>query len=717
MNIIHTTICCLGGLTLPAVAALSFSVDSATYEASDDIVASWSGGPGKGKDWIGICADGVTPTKASSEDWLYIGGTQTSKKRGPKNGSVTFTGLSLSEGSYSAFYLSDDTNTVLSGPVNFTVTDGSGGGGPAVTLSKSTYDTGETITVNFTDGPANATDWVGIYTPGQTPANGTPSTLWSYTNGQSSGAVDFTNPGLVAGDYVAFFLENDGYTVLDGPVAFSVSDVSAPSNFYTNKASYNFDETITVNYTDGPGSSTDWIGLYYPGQTPAQGTGALLWSYTTGTSGSVSFSNPGLQVGDYEAYFLANDGYSVIEGPISFSISGSAGPAVPEWVKPTFKRIHGVVGNAYTGKIGAYASDPDLGDTLAYSLVSGPSWLSVSSDGVLSGTPTSNDVGSNSFVLKATDLGGNNSEATMTIEVCAAGAESITELKVLSFNLWHGLGKINFGHRKGVEAIILSGADLIGTQETVDNVSGTNAYQAQKIADLLGWYYSPAGSGDSGIVSRYPITSEFTAGIANGIKIKLTSNASQEVIFYNCHLDYVYYGPYEAQLNGATAQKVLTEENKSQRDEQIAAIIAGMNPHLNSANNTPVILTGDFNAPSHLDWTSATSSWHGGVGYVAWPTSIACVNAGLLDSYRMVHPDPAADPANTWSPLHGGGEAQDRIDFIYYKGNDLNATASEVFTTALEVTLGPWGSDITPALNNTWPSDHAAVLTTFSVTP
>lgn len=83
----------------------------------------------------------------------------------------------------------------------------------------------------------------------------------------------------------------------------------------------------------------------------------------------------------------------------------------------------------------------------------------------------------------------------------------------------------------------------------------------------------------------------------------------------------------------------------------------------------------------------------------------------------MVHPDPAADPANTWSPLHKGTETQDRIDFIYYKGSNLSATASEVFTTAVEVSVGAWGSDITPALDNTWPSDHATVLTTFSVVP
>ena len=75
----------------------------------------------------------------------------------------------------------------------------------------------------------------------------------------------------------------------------------------------------------------------------------------------------------------------------------------------------------------------------------------------------------------------------MNIIIYAAGSESVSTLKVMSFNLWHGLGQINNGHRKGLEAILLSDADVVGTQETVDNVSGSNAYQAKKIAEELGW--------------------------------------------------------------------------------------------------------------------------------------------------------------------------------------------------------------------------------------
>ncbi|BDS08176.1 hypothetical protein NT6N_32160 [Oceaniferula spumae] len=723
MKYITHTLLCMLAMALHA-SGLTLTSDSNNYPSVSSITVSWTAGSGNGKDWIGLYSAGVTPGSQHAIEWAYIGGTQSSTANGPTDGSVTFTNVSLAAGSYSLYYLSNDTYNIAAGPTSFSVSNA-----PTVSTNKSSYTSGETITVSYANGPANDADWIGVYLNGQTPGQGAASSFWAYTNGtqtagsgSASGSVDFTNPGLAAGNYSVFFLENDGFTVLSGPYNFSVVQGSGGGpSVTTNKSSYAYDETITVDFAGGPANDADWIAVYPSGQTPGVG-GYALWLYTNGTtstgggssSGTIYFSSPGLSPGNYDIYFLENNGYTVLSGPSTITVESQAGPALPKWAVSTFRRVHGVVGNAYVGKIGAYAADPDAGDTLSFSLVSGPSWLSVASNGTLSGTPASGDVGTNTFVVRATDLGNNSADATMTIKVFASGAEAVSQIKVLSYNLWHGFGKINNGHRKGLESIIQSDADIIGTQETVDNVSGSNVFQAQAVAEALGWHWSPV-SGDSGIISRYPITEEFSAGIANGIKVELTASPKKEVILYNCHLDYLHYGPYAAQLSGATSKKVLREEKKSQRDEEIADIISNMSAHLNNANNIPVILTGDFNAPSHLDWTSATASSHGGVGYVAWPTSLACVNAGLLDSFRMIHPNPANTPGNTWSPLFKGSEAQDRIDFVYYKGHGLTVTDSQVYVKAVEVTLGAWGSSITPALNNTWPSDHSAVLSTFTV--
>lgn len=66
-------------------------------------------------------------------------------------------------------------------------------------------------------------------------------------------------------------------------------------------------------------------------------------------------------------------------------------------------KANALEGAAYTGQsIAGDAQDAD-GDTLTFSVLSGPAWLNVSSNGVLSGTPASTDVGTNQWVIEVTD--------------------------------------------------------------------------------------------------------------------------------------------------------------------------------------------------------------------------------------------------------------------------------------------------------------------------
>lgn len=61
------------------------------------------------------------------------------------------------------------------------------------------------------------------------------------------------------------------------------------------------------------------------------------------------------------------------------------------------------------------AADPDLGDTLTYSKVSGASWLTVASDGTLSGTPPS--AGVSTAVVRVTDQDGLHDTAELVFDV------------------------------------------------------------------------------------------------------------------------------------------------------------------------------------------------------------------------------------------------------------------------------------------------------------
>lgn len=77
----------------------------------------------------------------------------------------------------------------------------------------------------------------------------------------------------------------------------------------------------------------------------------------------------------------------------------------------------GVIGVAYSGSLSSDASDPNPTDTLTFSKTSGPAWLTVASNGTLSGTPPAGSSGTNAFTVRATDPGGLFAESMLNILV------------------------------------------------------------------------------------------------------------------------------------------------------------------------------------------------------------------------------------------------------------------------------------------------------------
>lgn len=72
---------------------------------------------------------------------------------------------------------------------------------------------------------------------------------------------------------------------------------------------------------------------------------------------------------------------------------------------------------AYAASVAIFASDADAGETLTFSKVSGPTWLTIASNGSLTGTPTNADVGTNALVVRVTDSSGAVDEASLSIQV------------------------------------------------------------------------------------------------------------------------------------------------------------------------------------------------------------------------------------------------------------------------------------------------------------
>lgn len=347
---------------------------------------------------------------------------------------------------------------------------------------------------------------------------------------------------------------------------------------------------------------------------------------------------------------------------------------------------------------------------------------------------------------KKNDRLGTTSTTTFKPKTLQVTANSTNiKLKVLQLNVWQEGTKVTGGFNGVIDAIIQSGADLITLSE-VRNYNNTD-FSARVVAALKAknlTFYSFKDD-NVGIVSRYPIASFKTGIYGNSFdKAIVKLNVNTEVAVYSAHLDYLNYACYLPRgYDGNSFQKIsqpVTDVNtilnsnlQSTRDEEIAAFIK--DAKLESDNGRIVILGGDFNEPSHLDWVSAQKNLfdhHGTI--VLWQSSVTLYNKGYKDSYRVKNPDPVQRPGFTWAAYNTSAslsslvwapdaDERDRIDYIYYadKNNRVSVDESIVFGPSGSIVRGQGYEDAVytnPFLfpTGTWPSDHKGVITTFSIT-
>ena len=285
----------------------------------------------------------------------------------------------------------------------------------------------------------------------------------------------------------------------------------------------------------------------------------------------------------------------------------------------------------------------------------------------------------------------------LTLLIVALGspvqaADNPFEFRVMTWNIWHGGredGK-DVGPRRVIEVIRDSKADLVALQETYGS--------GELIAKELGFHLLSRGSNLS-IHSRFPIledVSVFEAFKCVGALVQLPGE--RRVILYSIWLPY--------------GKDIWVKETRAQ--ESVAGWVQACQP---SADNLikirraidtrlsdpkyrgiPVIIAGDFNSMSHLDYTAAAKAEFKEV--VDWPTSRVLTTSGYRDAYRALNPLVNRLKDRTWSPRFPDQE-QDRIDFIYFRGSALEPTAAFILQNHAEQ----------------FPSDHAAVLAAFRWLP
>ena len=307
-------------------------------------------------------------------------------------------------------------------------------------------------------------------------------------------------------------------------------------------------------------------------------------------------------------------------------------------------------------------------------------------------------------------------------------------LRILSYNIYWG------GHQKDleetIEVIRKSGADLVGIQE---NVNREYEDQTPKIAKALGFSYVRHAVLDSleefgakgnklrarwtqqagqSTLSRHPITAQSPGG--SGIQVELPS--VEKVWMFNTHLWHYPYVPYQLMNVGYYQGDSIDPDTP---DAELQAINSARIAHETEINKVlwdiksilssgePVFLTGDFNEPSHLDWT--TESAQAGLHplKVSFPTSIQVTEAGLKDAFRELFPDPVTVPGFTWpagtypeTPDSSVADPEDRIDFIYFTGEKVQLKNVQRLGEA---------ADTSDKSFVNYPSDHRAVLATFEL--
>ncbi|MFG2292294.1 HAD-IA family hydrolase [Streptomyces sp. NPDC048603] len=391
---------------------------------------------------------------------------------------------------------------------------------------------------------------------------------------------------------------------------------------------------------------------------------------------------------------------------------------VPRFLVPELTTAPARAGRPFTATVDGLVRGAALPVTFAAG-ADRPHWLTVRADGTLSGVPEAGrEAGPQVATVTAVDAHGATAHLTVRIPVRQADAPPLDRIRVMSWNLWLGGGFVDDHRDKQLAVLLGADADVVGLQETA-------VHAGPELASALGWFHHSAGE-NLAILSRHPITATLgdpEVGFygAAGARIRFDEHPDgtpHELVLWTAHLNYTPYGPYDACFDGMSEPELIAREGESGRVREIEEVLAAMGPGLGDSERTPVFLTGDFNAPSHLDWTEATAAagLHEGHGPVGWPVSRAVERAGLRDSYREAHPDPVAAPGTTWSPVHprhedgsGRPEPQDRIDFVLHAGPRLTVVDSEALAQGR---IAPW-PDVAA---NEWPSDHAAVITTYRIT-
>lgn len=262
------------------------------------------------------------------------------------------------------------------------------------------------------------------------------------------------------------------------------------------------------------------------------------------------------------------------------------------------------------------------------------------------------------------------------------------QFTVMTWNLWNG-GTFDgrfVGPQRIVELIKQANPDIILLQQA--GQAGTFIAEALK-------YKLYQRSKNLCVLSRFPVVNAHNIFQPETIGcIQLSLDEEKSVIVCPVQLsespdisDYIQSGV-------ANVDSILHWESAT-RGKESQFLLSELNHHIKNTNKIPIIIGGDFNCGSHLDWTEKNARHNYGLS-IPFPTSIDFEKHKLIDSYRAIFTDETKHFGYTISPRFDS-IMKNRTDFIYFKGHNLIPVNSYL------IDEHPKG----------FPSDHAALVTTF----
>lgn len=316
------------------------------------------------------------------------------------------------------------------------------------------------------------------------------------------------------------------------------------------------------------------------------------------------------------------------------------------------------------------------------------------------------------------------------------------EFTVLQWNIWQEGTVVPGGYDAIVNEIVRLKPDFVTFSEVRNYKNTRFCDRIVKSLKDKGLSYYSFFSHDTGLLSKHPITDSVTVFPLNddhGSIYKLTTTIhNHKIAVYTAHLDYLNCAYYNVRgYDGSTWKEipkpqtiaeVLSVNTDSQRDDAIRAFLK--EAEKDRKNGYTVIIGGDFNEPSHLDWVEANKNLYDHNGMVIpWTVTTLLQQNGFTDSYRKVYPNPITHPGFTypsdnplmavdrltWAPK---ADERERIDYIFYRSdNHLKVKNAIIFGPGKSISHSQRVEEkskdkfLTP--ENVWPTDHKGLLVTF----